>query len=442
MVNTFALVLLGFASTAMLLVPFHAVQFNDSARSSKINARPDICQDDPSWSAYGNGQYTCEWLQHFDPGCHSNPCHGYTNFGQCEACPRTCRAPCPAEPPSPPAVHEGLRGSYAASERGVAKNGTSVRLVEDKLPAPVFSLVTEGLLTLAGVLGFLAAAVARRIQSGHEAQIEVRDAQMLGRLSFALIVVHLILGVVVVAHVLTTPSMCMVLYERLVPFSPANAAHGEVVSLSYSNVRVRAVLITTQGLNLLTFQCAPSTLSFFLVGFALLFHLAVIRAMFHRTHNARTTQRVIEQYVLNPRCISTFGELKAAAAKADAELSSDHELNLGVEASMQADGTSGPSPRSAEVALGWLSGEAPECPICIDAFQNTEEVVLLPCRHLLHKDCLVSWTKARMISTACPLCKAPLIPAEALNEDEPCVCCVELRRLNSLRPGPNETAMV
>ena len=37
-----------------------------------------------------------------------------------------------------------------------------------------------------------------------------------------------------------------------------------------------------------------------------------------------------------------------------------------------------------------------ECPICIETYDLADEIVVLPCRHLLHKSCLLSWTKAQV----------------------------------------------
>lgn len=272
-------VLIYFATMAMLLVPLNAGQRREAALRDRHEPTPDGCEDDPSWSAYGRGEYTCAWLERFDPGCISNPCVEFTNFGQCQSCPRACRV-CPTTPPSPP--HE-------------ADNETSAFTPPPSPPMPVLSYMTEGLLTLAGILGFIAASAARRV-GNNEGQIAMHNALMLMRLALALVIVHLVLGVTVMAHMLSAPDMCLVPYERLVPFSPATESMGKVVSFKYLHgTTMHAVLITSQGLNLLTRQCAPATLSIMLVGFTILFQLTVIRVMFDRTHEARRTQRVVEQ---------------------------------------------------------------------------------------------------------------------------------------------------
>ncbi|GAA5882057.1 hypothetical protein JCM1840_004240 [Sporobolomyces johnsonii] len=48
-----------------------------------------------------------------------------------------------------------------------------------------------------------------------------------------------------------------------------------------------------------------------------------------------------------------------------------------------------------------------DCPICQDAFQLSEELIPLPCRHLFHSDCIVPWLKT---SGTCPVCRHALVP--------------------------------
>ncbi|GAA5927835.1 hypothetical protein JCM1841_005772, partial [Sporobolomyces salmonicolor] len=48
-----------------------------------------------------------------------------------------------------------------------------------------------------------------------------------------------------------------------------------------------------------------------------------------------------------------------------------------------------------------------DCPICQDAFQLSEEIIPLPCRHLFHSDCIVPWLKT---SGTCPVCRYALVP--------------------------------
>lgn len=46
-----------------------------------------------------------------------------------------------------------------------------------------------------------------------------------------------------------------------------------------------------------------------------------------------------------------------------------------------------------------------ECSICLEEFSAGLEVVLMPCSHLYHKDCIVEWLKR---SHLCPYCRFKL----------------------------------
>jgi len=91
---------------------------------------------------------------------------------------------------------------------------------------------------------------------------------------------------------------------------------------------------------------------------------------------------------------------------------------------------------------GWTPRmEVPECSICLESFEAADEIVLLPCRHMLHRQCLLEWTQARMISATCPLCKASLLPEGLVIEDD-CElrCCQTLgRALSGSRLFPAES---
>ena len=43
------------------------------------------------------------------------------------------------------------------------------------------------------------------------------------------------------------------------------------------------------------------------------------------------------------------------------------------------------------------------CSICLDAYVNNEMLVVLPCHHLFHHDCILAWL---LIRSECPICKA------------------------------------
>ncbi|XP_077227926.1 uncharacterized protein LOC143860945 [Tasmannia lanceolata] len=46
--------------------------------------------------------------------------------------------------------------------------------------------------------------------------------------------------------------------------------------------------------------------------------------------------------------------------------------------------------------------EGKECTICLDEFEPNEHVLITPCNHMFHKDCIVPWVKAH---GQCPVCR-------------------------------------
>lgn len=45
-----------------------------------------------------------------------------------------------------------------------------------------------------------------------------------------------------------------------------------------------------------------------------------------------------------------------------------------------------------------------ECAICMESFQNGDEVRWLGCCHIFHKACIMEWTRQR---SKCPVCRKP-----------------------------------
>ena len=46
-----------------------------------------------------------------------------------------------------------------------------------------------------------------------------------------------------------------------------------------------------------------------------------------------------------------------------------------------------------------------ECSVCLEALEQGERVLELPCKHLFHKHCLKPWMQQR---GSCPSCRAPV----------------------------------
>lgn len=38
-----------------------------------------------------------------------------------------------------------------------------------------------------------------------------------------------------------------------------------------------------------------------------------------------------------------------------------------------------------------IKGEEEKCPICIDEFNDEEDLRLLPCKHIFHPQCIDTW---------------------------------------------------
>ena len=49
-----------------------------------------------------------------------------------------------------------------------------------------------------------------------------------------------------------------------------------------------------------------------------------------------------------------------------------------------------------------LEEDKKQCVICMEDFNNGDEVMYLPCLHVFHKDCLLEWFKGH---NDCPICK-------------------------------------
>ena len=305
------------------------------------------------------------------------------------------------------------------------------------------------LATVAFTVGALLAAAALGLAVGIlEQRSDGNSLLMARRLAFALVGVYLLVGYLAVRVMNIAPERCIVAYQRIVPYTRASAELGEVIRFRYSQTHeVYVVLITEHSFDLFARSCSPYSLCLSLGFFGLFLHLAVARGLQTRTRETRRQQKILER-VIDARNVTTIAQLRVVAAAQAAALCSDqlpdttpaHDDAQGAAAPAPAPAPAPPAPAPAEVdqtsstltAIGptylhsfqgeafspraWT--EAPECPICLEAYEENEEIIVLPCRHMLHRACLLSWTRARMISTSCPLCKAPLLPDGVVIDDE------------------------
>jgi len=52
-----------------------------------------------------------------------------------------------------------------------------------------------------------------------------------------------------------------------------------------------------------------------------------------------------------------------------------------------------------------LEDDEPTCSICLCEYEKGDKLIMLPCKHVFHEDCINSWTEH---NTRCPLCNADL----------------------------------
>jgi hypothetical protein len=81
-----------------------------------------------------------------------------------------------------------------------------------------------------------------------------------------------------------------------------------------------------------------------------------------------------------------------------------HHASMQVQVQADADETSTPAAAAAASATRTDSNdEQPCCAVCIDDFAPDADIIVLPCRHKFHTDCIVPWLTERQ--SKCPLCK-------------------------------------
>mmetsp|Transcript_10011 Transcript_10011/g.22054 ORF Transcript_10011/g.22054 Transcript_10011/m.22054 type:complete len:776 (-) Transcript_10011:44-2371(-) len=89
------------------------------------------CLDDPNWSSYGEGKYTCKYFASTDPGCVSFP-----DIGQRTHCPRSCGV-CPN--PELPKPAGDLARQYTYSTQAVASCSGRVNACRGQTAAGIWS---------------------------------------------------------------------------------------------------------------------------------------------------------------------------------------------------------------------------------------------------------------------------------------------------------------
>lgn len=65
--------------------------------------------------------------------------------------------------------------------------------------------------------------------------------------------------------------------------------------------------------------------------------------------------------------------------------------------------------------LSESSDDEPHCSICLGEYEDAEKLVMLPCKHIYHDDCISSWCDNH---TRCPLCNMDLEAALGVSGEE------------------------
>ena len=406
---------------------------------------PKPCVDDSTWSVDSRGIYTCAWLLEHDPGCKLNACGSLDDYGQCSACPKTCDS-CSALRSGSSlipretqvlsiTVHNGKERLSIDGLDGIAEDDVDERqagLVDD---SPVV-LATTPFLLASGILSGTAAVLDVRGEPGHQ---KLAARFLVGS---ALSYVGLLLAGVI-TYVPLHPGMCTVYWRRVVPLTPQTAHLGEVVSFyprGQGGNHMYAVLVKARFVDIFTESCMLLSLGLPILAMLVLTNAVYWRRISIRLRSINRVHRIVDR-MINTMLVAPYREMKAPPPQADAtgraggQGGSDNVAN---DESDPTQPTGAPSTSAGERHAFVGGAECAECPICMEEYERDDEVVLLNCRHVLHKECLLSWARACTrphatdgISMAtCPLCKANLMPeGTQLDDDDDCCnhACLGIR---------------
>ncbi|AES89593.2 zinc finger, C3HC4 type (RING finger) protein [Medicago truncatula] len=59
--------------------------------------------------------------------------------------------------------------------------------------------------------------------------------------------------------------------------------------------------------------------------------------------------------------------------------------------------------------------EEVDCAVCLCTMKEREEIRVLKCEHVFHKDCLDTWYSFKYNNTTCPLCRVSVGPLRDLD---------------------------
>jgi len=261
--------------------------------------------------------------------------------------------------------------------------------------------------------------------------LSVRLSVLLSVTSF----VNLILYQFVAIHSPTFLHECTTWHKTLVPLSWVTRSMGKIVSYRYHGRLYYAVLVQRNEADFAAPGCWPALLVYAGLLALLMLHCALTVRLSSAARHEESTQRLVRRMLRTLRVFVWPPTAEAHKAYTARPPSSANETQLRPRAHprfldclrwtlkanedpatsrsrVHSDGSVPSNSQSTNDARGVETGEEErqECAICIEEYASGDRVVALPCGHLLHQACLVSWTKTKLEDTACPLCKATLVP--------------------------------
>lgn len=304
---------------------------------------------------------------------------------------------------------------------------------------------TVPLLLVAGSVGVIAAAL--------DVCGAPRHQPLVAALALVNVVLYTLLALVgVYSYLGAHPNACMSTLRRVVPITPETVKLGRVVSFPATErdgAHLYAVLVTLSYLDLFLPSCALIEGAVPLVLALALTHLEYWRRLWRAQRSERKGQRLVELMVERLR-VSRFADVRRAAAACcgstvaavagggggDGSSVGDHGGGGGTGSAGETGGTDGAPPAGGDdleggsghsaVSVAWR-GDVTDCPICMEEYAEDDVVAVLPCKHLMHKECVISWARAcartgrgRTAVATCPLCKASLNEAHEVVTEHPC----------------------
>jgi E3 ubiquitin-protein ligase SDIR1 len=106
------------------------------------------------------------------------------------------------------------------------------------------------------------------------------------------------------------------------------------------------------------------------------------------------------------RPATVTGEASQPSPSTSKEGATDAAGSQGAE---QPAGNSNSSTPAARTSEAGSEGDMLTCPICIEAVEDGDEVLTLPCLHQFHSTCVSPWLKQQgRVQAKCPMCKTPV----------------------------------